>query len=382
MPHPQRRLSRHIAFLTLLVAASTLGQAQVWKGRVFKEGEVTIVQNPREPIHKEPVLSLREDWTIGGPASTGDPGLARPWSIAVDEDRLLYVLDVQDACVRVYDGKGAYLRSIGRRGQGPGEIGAAFSIVIPAGSKTLVFNDIRGRRLVFFSLAGVFERNVPLRGLTSDPVIDSRFDIYVKVTDIKGGRESLKKMSPDMTAVLAEIFDRPEDESHDPFKARTRWVLDPWDRLIVGTATSYELDVFDPGGRLDRKVRRDYEPLKVTKADIDEFLKRGAPPGVNPTYDFPSRHAYYRSFFVDDLGHLFVQTWERSPGNARDIHDIFDAEGRYFGRVALPGHEDLINPTIRIIRKGKLYAIEPDDEGGNVVKRYSLSWLVEPGKGK
>ncbi|MCK7470542.1 MAG: hypothetical protein MZU95_06925 [Desulfomicrobium escambiense] len=142
------------------------------------------------------------------------------------------------------------------------------------------------RRLVFFSLDGVFEKNVPLRGLTSDPVIDSRFDIYVEVTDIKGGRESLKKMAPDMTAVLAEIFDRPEDVSHDPFKARTRWVLDPWDRLIVGTATSYELDVFDPGGRLDRKVKRDYEPLKVTKADIDEFLKRGAPPGVNPTYDF------------------------------------------------------------------------------------------------
>ncbi|MCK7470541.1 MAG: hypothetical protein MZU95_06920 [Desulfomicrobium escambiense] len=76
MPHPQRWPSRPVAFLALLVAASTLGQAQVWKGRVLKEGEVTIVQNPRDPIHKEPVLSLREDWTIGGPASTGDP--ARP----------------------------------------------------------------------------------------------------------------------------------------------------------------------------------------------------------------------------------------------------------------------------------------------------------------
>ena len=382
MPYPQRRLSRPASFLALVAALSTLGQAQIWKGRVLKEGDVTIVQNPRDPIHREPVLSLREDWRIGGPAATGDPGLARPWSLAVDDAGLLYVLDVQDACVRVYDDQGAYLRSIGRRGQGPGEIGAAFSIVIPTGSKTLVFNDIRGRRLVFFSLDGVFERNVPLRGLTSDPVINSRFEIYVKVTDIKGGRESLKKLAPDMTAVLAEFFDRPEDASHDPFKARTRWVLDPRDRLIVGTATSYELDVFDPGGRLDRKIRRDGEPLKVSKADIDEFLKRGAPPGVNPTYEYSSRHAYYRSFFPDDQGRLFVQTWERSADRAMDVHDIFDAEGRYFGRVALPRHEDLINPTIRIVRKSKLYAIEPDDEGGNVVKRYSLSWIVEPGKGE
>ncbi|MGZ5440203.1 MAG: hypothetical protein ACXWFJ_10140, partial [Candidatus Aminicenantales bacterium] len=119
----------------------------------------------------------------------------------------------------------------------------------------------------------------------------------------------------------------------------------------------------------------------VSKADIDEFLKRGAPPGVNPTYDYSTHHAYYRSFFADDRGHLFVQTWERTAGNTQDVHDIFDSQGRFVGRVAMPRHEDLINPTARVLRQGKFYAIEPDDEGYNVVKRYSVTWLIPGEKG-
>jgi hypothetical protein len=182
-------------------------------------------------------------------------------------------------------------------------------------------------------------------------------------------------MDPGFTTVLAEIFDEPVDESHNPFKPRARWILDAQDRLILGRAQAYEFEIYASDGRLSRKIKREYSPLKVTKADIDEFLQRGAPPGFKPTYDYSSHHACYRSFFVDDQGRLFVQTWERNGANTEDVHDVFDAEGRYLGRVAMPRHEDLINPTTRIVRNDKLYAIEQDAEGNAVVRRYSMNWL-------
>jgi len=381
MPFPPSPRNRWITLLAIVAACLMSARAQDWRGRIVKEGDVTVVENPKDPISKGPALGLKEDWTIGGRSAAGDQALARPWCIAVDGEGLLYVLDVQDACVKVFDRTGAYVRAIGRRGQGPGEIGAAFSIMIPAKSKTLIFNDVGGRRLAFFSLDGTFQKNLPVRGLSDDPAIDSRFDIYVDSTDIRNRRESLKKMNPDMTAVLADIFDQPSEESHNPFKARTRWILDPEDHLILGRATSYEFDIFDSRGVLSRKIRRNYDPQKVSQADIDEFLKRGAPPGVNPTYDYSTYHAYYRSFFADDREHLFVQTWERTAGNSQDIHDVFDSQGRFIGRVAMPRHEDLINPTARVLRQGKFYAIEPDDEGYNVVKRYSVTWLIPDEKG-
>jgi len=378
MPSGCRELSHSVAAFVILLSLTTMAPAQVWKGRIAQENDVTVVLNPREPIVNGPLVKLKRDWMAGGETHAGSPVLAKPWDIALDDEGRLYVLDIQDATIKVFDPQGAYVRTIGRRGQGPGEIGAAFSIVVPWRAKTLLVNDVGGRRLAFFSLEGVFEKNLPLRGLTESPAVDSRFDIYLKTTDIRNSRESLNKMNADLTAVLARIFDEPVDESHNPFKARTRWVLDAQDRLILGRGRAYEFEIYDSDGRLSRKIRREYSPQKVTKADIDEFLQRGAPPGFKPTYDYSSHHACYRSFFVDDQGRLFVQTWERNAANTEDVHDVFDAEGRYLGRVAMPRHEDLINPTTRIVRNDKLYAIEQDAEGNGVVRRYSVNWLGQP----
>lgn len=239
--------------------------------------------------------------------------------------------------------------------------------------------DIGNRRLAFFSTDGRFTKNVPLRGMIADVKTDSQGNAYVSATEFGPGRrmDTLKKMNPDLSIVLAEIVSRPADESHNPFSPRKYWVVDDQDRLIYGEGKAYEIRYFSSAGKLIRKVLRDCDPLKVTKQDIEEFGNRRTPPGINPVYDFSSHHGAYRSFFVDDLGHLFVQTWERTADRGQDIHDIFDADGRFLGRVPLNRHADLINPKVRQMRSGKLYAIEPDAEGYEVVKRYSVVWKIK-----
>ena len=140
-------------------------RAQDWRGRDRQRRRRHGRREPQGPDLQSDRLGLKEDWTIGGRSAAGDQALARPWCIAVDGEGLLYVLDVQDACVKVFDRTGAYVRAIGRRGQGPGEIGAAFSIMIPAKSKTLIFNDVGGRPPRFLFLWTVrFRRTFPSEG--------------------------------------------------------------------------------------------------------------------------------------------------------------------------------------------------------------------------
>jgi len=45
-------------------------------------------------------------------------------------------------------------------------------------------------------------------------------------------------------------------------------------------------------------------------------------------------HSAYDRFFLSDLGHIFVRTWEKAKDGKR-VHDIFDAEGRFIGRIPL-----------------------------------------------
>ena len=42
------------------------------------------------------------------------------WSIAVDDDHMVYVFDEQAQHVRVFDSGGTYVETLGRRGEGPG----------------------------------------------------------------------------------------------------------------------------------------------------------------------------------------------------------------------------------------------------------------------
>jgi hypothetical protein len=377
------RMNKVGMFAALLLALSPLfGIQSQWKGTISEEGTVTVIKNPKEPIYKNPILSLKEDFAIGGEDAQGEYAIAHPYALAVDGEGSIYVYELLEARIKAFDRAGRFLRSIGRKGQGPGDIGFALNIYIVRAANELAVPDIGNRRFSSFSLKGKFLNSVPIHesGFASGAV-DSKGGIYLEDSplDPYGGRSAWKKLSPDGTRVLAEIFNVPQDHyDRNPFAPRDCWIIDAQDRLIYGDAKTYEIRCFSPDGKLAQKTVREYEPLKVTTQDMDEFENRKTPPGIvmsRKTINYPTHHAGYRSFFADDLGHLLVQTWERTADNLKDIHDIFDADGRFIGRVALNRHADLINPKPRLIRAGKYYAIEPDKDGYEVVKRYSVEWL-------
>ena len=369
------RMAGTILAATMIFCIRSSAQVPEWKGTMTREGEVVVVRNPKAPIYRQPVLTLKEDWSIGGEKAQGEYAIAFPYGLAVDAEGNAYVYELRESRIKVFDRTGKFLRSFGRKGQGPEDIGFTTALFITGEGNELAFPDMGNRRISFFSSEGKFLRSIPVRGRGfTRAAIDSKGAIYLYDREINpgGGRDSMKKMDQNCAETLAEIFSRPQDDSRNPFAPRDLWTLDHQDRLFYGDAKSYEIKVFASDGKLVRRILRDYELVKVTKSDIEEFEKRGAPPGINPVYDYSSHHAAYRSFFADDLGHLFVQTWERTADNLQDIHDVFDAEGRFIGRVALPRHADLINPKARILKDEKFYALEPDSDGYEVLKRYSV----------
>ena len=60
----------------------------------------------------------------------------------------------------------------------------------------------------------------------------------------------------------------------------------------------------------------------------------------------------------------------RFDKDGKFIHDIFDADGRFIGRVPL-------KPFGIEILKGKYYALEEDEDGYQAVKRYAVTWTVK-----
>ncbi|MGB8953388.1 MAG: 6-bladed beta-propeller [Candidatus Aminicenantales bacterium] len=97
-------------------------------------------------------------------------------SIAVDEEERVYVLDIKERDVKVYDRNGNFIRTIGRRGQGPGELENPYTVQITSQNEVVVYDPMR-RHLVFFSFEGNFMKNLSIDNLFNPPYIDSKGNI-------------------------------------------------------------------------------------------------------------------------------------------------------------------------------------------------------------
>ena len=192
-------------YLLISMAASA---AQVrWKGKIVKEGEATIVLNIQEPIYREPILILKEDFALGGGKAQGEAALASARGIAVDNDGDIYVGDIRQSCIKVYSQTGAYIRTIGRRGQGPGELSMVDSIVISQDNQELIVGDIG--KLVVFDLQGRFKRNIATKGFLSSGFVDGLGNVCLRTDDLREKHAIYRIFSPDLATVLADIASPP-----------------------------------------------------------------------------------------------------------------------------------------------------------------------------
>jgi len=361
-----------LALLTSLAAAAVLSAQEKWKGTIVKEGDVTVVKNPKEPLYKTPVLELKEDLSLGGPEAQGDYAFGEARAFVVDDEGSIYVLDTKSDHIKVFDRSGKYVRTIGRKGQGPGELGRPRMLSINRAGGELAVLEL-SRRMSFFKLDGTFLRHVSFKEIWALYAhVDSKGFIYVTegLVDPKDPRYELKKLGPDASfiAMLAHS-PAPKPANFNPFNAVGYWRIGPNDRIVYGYPETYEIQVFGTDNmKVARKIERDYDPVAVT-ADERKEQEKDVPQGSGIVLDFPKYHAAFYRFFLSDLGHVVVQTWEKAK-DGKSIHDIFDAEGRFIGRVPL-------KPAGVEILKGKYYALEEDEDGYQLVKRYAVTWAVK-----
>jgi len=98
-----------------------------------------------------PVLSVTEELRLGD-VDDPDLGFSRVGHVDVDRDGNLYVLELLDRGIRVFDRDGIRLRTIGGPGEGPGEFGRSPSFGVMG--DTVWALDMSLRRITLFDREG------------------------------------------------------------------------------------------------------------------------------------------------------------------------------------------------------------------------------------
>jgi hypothetical protein len=354
-------------------------QKPEWKGTIKEENGVQIIKNPVAPIYGENILILEEELSIGKGNGEGEylfSEIRSPWAtVAVDKQDRIYVLDVRERHVLVFDNTGKLLKTIGRRGQGPGEFQYPHKILISAQDEIIV-EDPQMHRLTYFSLEGECLKTISLsKADVADIDIDSAGNILGIDMNQEGDnpRYELKKFSPKL-----EYLKTLDSAPHKIDNLAEG--LNPWGygslkfcvlsgiRVLSGFSRMYELKLFSRDGDLIKTISKEYTPVKITKAEI-EALKKGQVSigGPPPRMIIPKYHLPFRSFLADDEGRIFVALWEMTKDRKKRYYDIFDPTGRYICRTAFGFFP-------QVWKDGKLYVVEEDEEGFQFVKRFRVDW--------
>ena len=106
-------------------------------------------------ISQQISLDVEEVLTIGGENIDEDEYIfSGPEHIATDLENNIYVADGNLANIRIYDKMGVYIRSISRKGQGPGENQEITCMTIDNNNGDLIIVDRMNQRFTRFHNMG------------------------------------------------------------------------------------------------------------------------------------------------------------------------------------------------------------------------------------
>jgi hypothetical protein len=145
-----------------------------------------------------------------------------------------------------------------------------------------------------------------------------------------------------------------------------RWDIINGNQIVCGyPAEGYIIKIYDSSGNLVRRIEKEYERIEISKKEEEEAIAE-YPAEMREGAYAPKYHPPFRTLRADDEGRVCVYTNERTSDKEQYYYDIFDAKGRYIYKIPFK--------TSFRIHKNKLYAVEEDDEGYQVVKRYKVTW--------
>ena len=345
-----------------------------------KKNGVTVVKNPKEPMFGEDIFNIEEELSIGTTEGREEYLFSRIANIDVDSHENIYVLDNKSPHLRVFDKNGEFIRTIGRKGQGPGEFQSPSFIQITPQEEVMVL-DLVSRRLSLFSLEGEYLRQISTARITY-PIISIKIDPVGNIIGklmpwpSLGGGWELKKFDSNLELlemICKTKFDEPDKgRGIRAMRPSLYFAINKEGNVTWGDSSLYELKVLNLEGKLIRRIIKDSNPVEITEKDKERF-KESYKRIINRGYKllFPKYFPIFHSISIDWEGRVFVGTYERIEiGEDYFYYDVFDPEGRYMAKIPLK-HQPIV------FKKNKLYTVEEDEEGYQVVKRYKVIWRIE-----
>ena len=342
-----------------------------WTGTIDTLGSGrVVVRNLDQPLWSDGEgWVLRERFRLGSLDGDGPDVFGEIRDVELGADGELYVLDGQAEEVRVFLSDGTYLHTLGRSGEGPGELNRPAGMALDSGGTLWIMNWGNARYTGFDPATGEVRREA--RRLASFVTFPwpGMFDDRGRLFDVgldSGGEPSILRL--DTAFMPSDTMALPQaGEEHriairrgalmvmsilDPFAPRPTWAPRPRGGIVLGEGAEYRVHRIEFDGDTSMTIELLREPVLVTAAERDSALAAfdqmveaagGATPERQPRV--PRAKPAHGALFVDDEDRMWVRG---TPASGESPWwDLIAADGRFLGQVQIPDPLSFVRPSVR-----------------------------------
>jgi hypothetical protein len=335
----------------ILIFFSFYGLGQQKEEKTMEDG-VEIVINHLEPYKvkgQEVSLKLEKKFVIDlERGDLADLGIFEVAGFDVDSEGKIYLASSRSSgnFIFKFDELGKFMSSFCKKGQGPGGIQGVSSIRINERDEILLANGARDR-LVVLNKFGELLKEIPI---AYNHVIATLLKSG-NILAMKSVRTGLGVIhfpivicDPDLNEIKTL---NPGQKMHNFAMAKElnglRLVLDysQWSvsnefTYIGNQERGYEFLVYDFGGSLIKKIRKEYKQVKVPQPIKEQVLEKAKNnPDVTNKIFFPDYMPPFQYYFTDDIGRLYVMTYEKGEREKEFVFDVFNPDGFFISRIVL-----------------------------------------------
>ena len=346
---------------------------------------------------------LKEELTIGDKGGE-ETILARIKDISVDSEGNIYILETKIREVRIFNKKGEFIRSVARKGQGPGELILPTDILVDDKNKMIYITDRKGKKISKYHLNGEFDSDIKTNFYYPYALsINPNGDFLVLCTSEKRDKEGIHsfykiiKMTRE-SKILGQSIELPEFKMvvinndnftfsfNQPYAAKGLIHLKNYGHYFYyAFSDKYEINVFDTDFNKIRIIRMpDSEKISVTKQDEKKFIEDHLNMGkrkkrldlykkIAEYFKFPKYYPILYELWEDDEGRLLVKTFSKDD---KAQIDVFNSKGVFVKKMIVhnPKEEisiDSIFKKMTIFKNGCIYTTVYEADN-LLVKKYRL----------
>jgi len=368
--------------------------------QVYEENGIIIAETIGGPKYDGELFTYEKEMVIDT-GQSDETLLYTPIQFMADAEGNFYINDLGIGSILVFDSEGQYQRSIGRKGQGPGESNGGRLQMVHDG--IIQFYDLSLRRTTRFKTDGTFldvislpvgvgllratgfvilEDDIRL-ALTADSNMANQGETQRRgAVTISSNGDTLaivytpwiRLMKKTEITVQGRTIAAPTPLVFGPFPTS---FYHPAHGIILSSSIQPDLNIFDTAGRKIRTIRIVMDAEPVTAQDREESrqnmlsLREGQTNEMmKQMYESQAENmqfADYKSFWgmaeIDSDGYFWLDTSLAGALGAGETHTyrLLSPEGEYLGDTTRPFKSG------SSVSHGRFLILEEDPESGEIV---------------